>query len=230
MIRILLVEDEPSMILALEDDLRREGYAVEVAADGELATRRGREGEFDLILLDIMLPKRNGFEVCRDLRRSGVKAPILMLTALAHEAEKVVGLDSGADDYLTKPYGASELRARIRALLRRAGADSAAILRFGDCELDTQRCELRRHGAAVELTPLEFKLLAAFARRPGRMLSRQQLLDSAWGRDTHITERAVDNQVTNLRKKIEADPEHPRYLVSIRGLGYRFDGDGVTER
>jgi two-component system alkaline phosphatase synthesis response regulator PhoP len=229
MTRILLVEDEPSIVLVLEDDLRREGYEVEVAGDGETALRRGREGDFDLILLDVMLPRKDGFEVCRELRRGGVETPVLMLTALAHESEKVVGLDSGADDYVTKPYGARELRARIRALLRRREAGRRGVVRFGECELDTERCELRRAGVAVDLTPLEYKLLAVFARRQGRLLSRQQLLDAAWGRGTHITERAVDNQVTNLRKKMEPDPERPRFLVSVRGLGYRFDGEAVTE-
>jgi len=222
--RILIVEDEASLALALEDDLRREGYAVRVVADGETAAREGASERWDLILLDVMLPRKDGFEVCRDLRRAGIQTPILMLTAKAHEAEKVMGLELGADDYVTKPYSARELRARIKALLRRSGADTAATYAFGDAELDFARCELRRAGQPVELTPLEYKLLAAFVRRPGRVLTRQQLLDEVWGSETFVTERVVDNQVTNLRKKIEPDPDRPRYIVNLRGLGYRFDG------
>ncbi len=224
MTRILIVEDEASIALALEDDLRREGYQVEVVADGETASRRARSEEWDLILLDVMLPRRDGFEVCRDLRHAGVRTPILMLTAKTHEAEKVMGLELGADDYVTKPYSARELRARIKALLRRNAPQAEEVCRFGDIELDFARCELRRGGKAVELSALEFRLLAAFARRPGRVLTRQQLLDEVWGPGTFVTERVVDNQVANLRKKIEPDPEHPHYLINLRGLGYRFDG------
>jgi DNA-binding response OmpR family regulator len=222
--RILIVEDEASLALALEDDLRREGYAVRVVADGETAAREGAAERWDLILLDVMLPRKDGFEVCRDLRRAGIQTPILLLTARAHEAEKVMGLELGADDYVTKPYSARELRARIKALLRRSGADTATTYTFGDAELDFARGELRRAGQPVDLTPLEYKLLAAFARRPGRVLTRQQLLDEVWGSETFVTERVVDNQVTNLRKKIEPDPDRPRYIVNLRGLGYRFDG------
>jgi DNA-binding response OmpR family regulator len=221
--RILVVEDEASIALALEDDLRREGYQVEVAGDGETASRRARSEQWDLILLDVMLPRKDGFEVCRDLRHAGIGTPILLLTARTHEAEKVMGLELGADDYVTKPYSARELRARIKALLRRKAQETPEVCRFGDAELDFVRCELRRGGETVELTALEFKLLAAFVRRPGRVLTRQQLLDEVWGSGTFVTERVVDNQVTNLRKKIEPDPLHPRYLVNLRGLGYRFD-------
>jgi DNA-binding response OmpR family regulator len=221
--RILVVEDEASIALALEDDLRREGYHVELAGDGETAGRRARSEPWDLILLDVMLPRKDGFEVCRDLRQAGIETPILLLTARTHEAEKVMGLELGADDYVTKPYNARELRARIKALLRRRPAETPEVCRFGDAELDFVRCELRRGGKTVELTALEFKLLAAFVRRPGRVLTRQQLLDEVWGSGTFVTERVVDNQVTNLRKKIEPDPAHPRYLINLRGLGYRFD-------
>ena len=222
--RILVVEDEGSIALALGDDLRREGYQVEVATDGETASRRAQSELWDLILLDVMLPRKDGFEVCRELRHAGVKTPILLLTAKTHEAEKVMGLELGADDYVTKPYSARELRARIKALLRRSDPGTGEVYRFGDSELDFARCELRRSGNAVELTALEYKLLAAFVRLRGRVLTRQQLLDEVWGPGTFVTERVVDNQVTNLRKKIEPDPEHPRYLVNLRGLGYRFDG------
>ena len=227
--RILIVEDEPSIALALEDDLRREGYTTEVVGDGDTAVRRAVSNEFDLILLDVMLPGRDGFDVCREARRAGVGAPIVMLTARTQEAEKVLGLESGADDYVTKPYSARELRARIRAHLRRRARDESDVYRFGDAELDLTRCELRRGGRPVELSALEFKLLAAFVRRAGRLLTRAQLLDEVWGPGTNVTDRVVDNQVTNLRKKIEPDPEHPRYLIALRGLGYRFDAEGMTE-
>ena len=228
--RILIVEDEPSIALALEDDLRREGYETEVVGDGDAAARRAISQGFDLILLDVMLPKKDGFEVCREVRRAGVGTPIIMLTAKTQEAEKVLGLELGADDYVTKPYRARELRARVKAHLRRGSAGNAEVYRFGDAELDFARCELRRNGKAVELSALEFKLLSAFVRRSGRLMTREQLLDEVWGRGTHVTDRVVDNQVNNLRKKIEPEPDRPRYLVALRGLGYRFDGDGLTER
>ena len=227
--RILIVEDEPSIALALEDDLRREGYQTELATDGDTAERRARSRDFDLILLDVMLPGQDGFEVCRQVRRAGVDTPIVLLTARAQEAEKVLGLEAGADDYVTKPYSARELRARIKAHLRRSAGQASEVHRFGDAELDFGRCELRRGGKVVDLSALEFKLLSAFVKRSGRLLSRAQLLDEVWGSGTHVTDRVVDNQVTNLRKKIEPDPERPRYLIALRGLGYRFDGEGVTE-
>ena len=224
MTRILVVEDEPGIALALEEDFKSEGYEVEVVEDGETASRRAREENFDAILLDLMLPRKDGYEVCRELRRAGVATPILMLTAKTHEAEKVLGLELGADDYVTKPYSPRELRARIKAVLRRTTGDLPAVYRFGDAEVDFGRRELRRAGLPIETTPLEFKLLEAFVHRPGRVLSRQQLLDAAWGREVYVTDRVVDNQVNHLRCKIEPDPSHPRYLISIRGIGYRFDG------
>jgi DNA-binding response OmpR family regulator len=230
MSRILIVEDEPSIALALEEDLRHEGYETQVVSDGDAAVERGAAGALDLILLDVMLPGRDGFEVCRELRRIGIDTPIVLLTARTQEAEKVLGLEAGADDYVTKPYSPRELRARVKAHLRRSARQLGDVFRFGDTELDFTRCELRRSGKAVDLSALEFKLLTAFVKRSGRLLTRTQLLDEVWGRDTHVTDRVVDNQVTNLRKKIEPNPDRPRYLVSLRGLGYRFDGDGMTDR
>ncbi|MBL8294248.1 MAG: response regulator transcription factor [Bryobacterales bacterium] len=231
MSRILIVEDDRAIAIALEDDLRLEGYEVEVARDGEAAIRCAREVAFDLILLDVMLPKKDGFDVCRELRRTGVTSMILLLTARTAESEKVLGLDLGADDYLTKPYSPRELRARIRALLRRTAQDTSGtgVVRFGDCELDSTRGELRRAGKAVATTPLEFKLLGLMARRAGRVLTRRVLIDEVWGKETAITERVVDNQIASLRKKIEPSPETPRYLKSVRGIGYRFDPEGLTE-
>ena len=223
--RILVVEDEPAIALGLEDDLRMEGYDVEVARDGVTGSERGQGGTFDLIILDVMLPHKDGFEVCREVRRAGIRIPILMLTAKARETEKVMGLELGADDYVTKPFGTKELRARIKALLRRANGESDPdIFRFGDVEVDFARGEVRRNGLAVDLTPIEFKLLGLFIRARGRVLSRDQLIDGVWGKDAFTSARIVDNHIANLRRKIEEDPAEPVYLRNVRGLGYRFDG------
>ena len=224
MTRILLVEDDTDLAFSLEDDLKTEGYEVEIAPDGETASRRGRTGEWDLILLDIVLPQKDGFEVCRDLRRAGIRTPVIMLTAKTHEAEKIMGLDLGADDYITKPFSPRELRARIRALLRRTEAPPADVYAFGNVEVDFARGEIRREKQTIEATALELKLLKAFVNKRGRILSRSQLLDAAWGDQTFVTDRVVDSHVMELRRKIEPDPAKPRYLVSVRGLGYRFDG------
>jgi DNA-binding response OmpR family regulator len=222
--RILVVEDEPGIAFALEADLQTEGYDVTVTRRGDDAVRLANSEPFALILLDVMLPGKDGFEVCRELRRAGVATPIILLTARAHEAEKVMGLELGADDYVTKPFSPRELRARIKAVLRRgAPAAVAEIFRFDDAEVDFARCEVRRGGAAIELSALEFKLLAAFVRNRGRVLSREQLLDAAWGRGVALNDRVVDNHIVALRRKIEPDPAHPRYFLNVRGMGYRFD-------
>ena len=222
--RILVVEDERDIALGLEVDLTSHGYEVETVRDGEAAARRGREPGWDLILLDLMLPRKDGYEVCQQLRQAGVRTPIIMLTARTHEAEKIMGLDLGADDYVTKPFSPRELRSRIKAVLRRTAEESAGVYRFGDCEVDFDRGEVRRGGSRVDITALEFRLLSAFIRRRGRVLSRQQLIDASWGPDTSITDRVVDTHVLNLRKKIEPEPAKPRFLASVRGMGYRFDG------
>jgi DNA-binding response OmpR family regulator len=223
MTRILVVEDEPGIALGLRNDLTLEGYEVEVAGDGETASRRGREGSFDLIQLDVMLPKRDGFAVCRDLRRAGVKTPVILLTAHAQEAEKVLGLELGADDYVTKPFSPLELCARVKAVLRRTSSESQQLFRFGAIELDFARCTAKRAGAAVDLTPLEFKVLSTLVHARGRLLTRDQLIAQVWGVGVSITDRVVDNHILNLRRKLEATPAEPRYLVSVRGLGYRFE-------
>jgi len=223
MARILVVEDEPSLALGLQEDLSIEGYEVVVARDGEEALQRASAGGFDLVVLDVMLPKKDGFEVCRQLRREGAKVPILMLTARAQESDKVLGLEIGADDYVTKPFSGRELRARIKALLRRTAADVADVYRFGDVEVDFARCELRRAGEVVEVTPVEIKMLAAFVRQRGRTLTRDQILNDVWGSGTFVTDRVVDSHVVNLRRKIEPVAAEPRHLVSVRGIGYRFD-------
>jgi DNA-binding response OmpR family regulator len=226
MSRILIVEDEPGIAFALENDLQTEGYEVAVVADGVEAVRRARSEPFDLILLDVMLPNKDGFEVCRELRRGGLSTPILMLTAKTQEAEKILGLDLGADDYVTKPFSPRELRARIRAMLRRGAAptDGAEVHRFGRCELDLARFELRREGNRMEATHTELKLLTAFIRARGRVLTREHLLEAVWGAGVYVTDRVVDNHIVALRKKIEDDPTAPRHLISVRGVGYRFDG------
>jgi two-component system alkaline phosphatase synthesis response regulator PhoP len=221
--RILVVEDDSAIAFGLQVDLRGEGYDVEIASDGEKALQLTRRENFDLILLDVMLPRKDGFEVCRELRLGGTKTPIIMLTAKVQEAEKVMGLELGADDYVTKPFSPRELRARVKAALRRTAGDELQTYRFGDLEVDFARGELRRCGSPVELTALEFKLLATFIRNRGRLLSRSQLLDLVWGHDTFVTDRVVDNHVVALRKKIEPDRSRPLYLLSIRGMGYRFD-------
>jgi DNA-binding response OmpR family regulator len=227
--RILIVEDEPDLVLSLEEDLRRQGYQTEVASDGEQGLRMGKQNGWDLILLDVMLPKMDGFDVAHELRRAGLKTPIIMLTARTQEAEKELGLDSGADDYVTKPFSVRELRARIRAQLRRGSWETGEIFRFGDCEVDFDRAELRRAGRTVEITPQELRLLEVFARNLGRVLSRDQLIEGAWGQGTAITDRAVDTHVFNLRKKIEAVPSEPKFLIGVRGLGYRFENRTLTE-
>jgi DNA-binding response OmpR family regulator len=223
MARILIVEDEPDIALGLQLDLRDEGYDVEIAADGEQASRRAKESGWDLILLDVMLPFKDGFEVCRDLRRAKIRTPVLMLTAKAQEAEKVMGLDMGADDYVTKPFSRRELRARIRALLRRATPDPAPVQRVGDCELDFARAELRRKGERFDLTRLELKMLELFVRSPGRVITRTQIIDEVWGQDVYVTDRVVDTHIVKLRRKIEPDSAEPRHIVSVRGIGYRFE-------
>ena len=229
MTRILVVEDEPGIAFALEADLKMEGYQVELAEDGSTAARRAQAESFDLILLDVMLPNKDGFEVCRELRRAGVRTPIILLTACTHEAEKVMGLEVGADDYVTKPFSHRELRARIKALLRRTAGQVPEVFRFGDVEVDFSRGELRRGGRPVETTQLEFKLLTALVSNRGRLLSRNQILDAVWGSGTFVTDRVVDNHVLALRRKIEPDPQQPRYLISVRGMGYRFEGQRQTE-
>ncbi len=221
--RILVVEDEPDIALGLRQDLQLEGYEVEVADDGEQALGCAEKGAFDLILLDVMLPGKDGFAVCRELRRSGVRTPIILLTAKRSEAEKVLGLELGADDYVTKPFSPMELRARIKAVLRRRSSDSPDLVRFADFEVDFERFELRCAGKTVDLTPIEFKLLATFVRNPRAVLSRQQLLNKVWGRDVYVTDRVVDTHIGNLRRKIEANPDEPAFIVSVRGFGYRFE-------
>jgi DNA-binding response OmpR family regulator len=224
MVRILIVEDESNIAFALEADLRMEGYATTVVANGADGLRRASADRFDLILLDVMLPGKDGFDVCRELRRAGVRTPIILLTARSHEAEKVMGLELGADDYVTKPFHGRELRARIKAVLRRTADDDADVVRLGDdIEVDFARGEVPRGPTPVDMSALEFKILSAFVRSRGRLLSRQQLIDAAWGPSVALSDRVVDNHIVSLRRKIEANPAEPRLLVNVRGLGYRLE-------
>jgi DNA-binding response OmpR family regulator len=222
--KILIVEDDKDIALGLEEDLTHHGFQIETVGDGEKAISRGKEGQWDLIILDLMLPRKDGFEVCKKLRQEGIKTPIIMLTAKTHEAEKIFGLEIGADDYITKPFSPRELRARIQAVLRRSAGETSDIYQFGDYEVNFDRGEVLRSGKPVGLSALEFRLLTAFIRRRGRVLNREQLIDAAWDPATIITERVVDTHILNLRKKIEPVPEKPRYIVSVRGMGYRFEG------
>jgi DNA-binding response OmpR family regulator len=224
MAKILIVEDDKDIALGLEEDLTHHGFQVETVGDGEKALRRSRECHWDLIILDLMLPRKDGFEVCKELRQHGIRTPIIMLTAKTHEAEKIFGLEIGADDYITKPFSPRELRARIHAVLRRTSEESLETYQFGDCEVDFDRGEVRRSGKPIDLSALEFRILTAFIRRRGRVLSREQLIDDAWGPAIIVTERVVDTHVLNLRKKIEPIPAKPRYICSVRGMGYRFEG------
>jgi DNA-binding response OmpR family regulator len=224
--RILVVEDEPTIATGLQDDLEQEGYAVEVVNDGGVAIKRIREGEFDLVLLDVMLPGADGFTVCREARMKGVRTPIVMLTAKGQEVDKVVGLELGADDYVTKPFSPRELLARIKAVLRRAREDpnTSGIFHFADITVDFERFEILRGGKKIDLTATEFKMLRTFLDHRGQVLSIDEMLREVWGKDVFLTDRVIYTHVNNLRNKIEENPRNPRLLVSVRGIGYRFDG------
>ena len=224
MSKILVVEDEPDIAMGLEEDLTAHGHAVTIARDGDAALTRATGEPWDVIILDLRLPRRDGLDVCRELRRRGIKTPVIMLTARTQEADKILGLELGADDYVTKPFSAAELRARIKAVMRRFEDDRTGVYRFGDCEVDFDRAEVRRDGRPVDVTALEFRLLGLFIRRRGRVFTREQLIDQVWGDHVHIGDRVVDTHILNLRKKIEPVPVEPRFVVSVRGVGYRFDG------
>jgi two-component system alkaline phosphatase synthesis response regulator PhoP len=229
--RILLVEDEPGLVLTLTDRLRSEGYAVESARTGDEALKKAAASAFDLVILDVMLPGRSGFDVCRELRgrRSGsASVPILFLTARGEVADKVVGLKLGGDDYLTKPFDMMELTARIEALLRRSDAapetPSSFSYAFGEVEVDFRKAEVTRGGRPIELSALEFKLLKYFIENRGATLSRDELLNRVWGYESMPYSRTVDVHVSGLRQKIEPNPSRPQYVVTVHKLGYRFLG------
>lgn len=228
--RILLVEDELGLVMTLTDRLTSEGYAVEAAHDGETGLARATSEPFDLIILDIMLPHRGGFEVCRDLRQRGVRTPIIMLTARGQITDKVVGLKLGADDYVTKPFEMMELLARVEAQLRRSsvlgvgGALPIEVYQFGDIRVDFRRAEAYRGQDVVELSAKEFKLLRYLIEHRGAALSRDELLNEVWGYDAAVSTRTVDVHVAWLRQKLEANQRHPQFILTIHGLGYKFSG------
>jgi two-component system alkaline phosphatase synthesis response regulator PhoP len=225
--RILLVEDELGLALTLEDRLSAEGYAVEVARDGEAGLQRGSAEPFDLVLLDVMLPKKSGFDVCQELRAARPRLPVLMLTARGQIEDKVVGLKLGADDYLVKPFHMSELVARVEALLRRsapAQAGAASVFEFGDVSVDFRKAEVTVDGKPVELSARELQLLRYFLEHKGATLTRQELLDAVWGWNVTSSTRTVDVHVAGLRKKLERDPREPRYILTLHGIGYKFAG------
>lgn len=221
--RILLVEDDPSLVLALSDRLESDGYRIDCVKDGEAGIKHAIKGTYDLILLDVMLPGKSGFEVCKELRRRGVETRILMLTARAQLSDKVEGLDLGADDYLTKPFELSELLARIKALLRRSfSRKRLETFRFGKVEIDFVSAEVIRDGVPVKLSALEFQLLQHLIENEGVLLSRNELLDAVWGVDAMPSTRTVDVHIAWLRQKLELEPHNPRFIQTVRGLGYKF--------
>jgi two-component system, OmpR family, alkaline phosphatase synthesis response regulator PhoP len=225
--RILLVEDEPGLVLTLTDRLMSEGYTVETARDGETGFELASSESFDLILLDVMLPRKNGFDVCRDLRQRGIHTTIIMLTARGQVVDKVVGLKLGADDYVTKPFEMIELLARIEAHLRRSPTtpdSTPEIYQFGSVRVDFRRAEVERDGLPVELSAREFKLLCHFIEHRGTALSRDELLDEVWGYNSMPSTRTVDVHIAWLRQKLEPNPRHPQYIVTVHGLGYKFVG------
>lgn len=225
--RILLVEDEPGLVLTLTDRLSGEGYHVETAPDGEAGLERAIGEPFDLVLLDVMLPKMNGFDLCRALRQRGVDTPVIMLTARGQVVDKIVGLKLGADDYLTKPFETAELLARIEARLRRAPPATmaaAGMYRFGAVEVDFRRAEVTRNGTSLDLSAREFQLFRYFIEHRGATLSREELLNEVWGYHAMPSTRTVDVHVAWLRQKIEPNPRHPQFILTIHGLGYKFVG------
>ncbi len=222
--RILLVDDETSIQTLLTYPLRKEGYEVVSANDGREALDRFAESRFDLVVLDVMMPRLDGIEVCRRLRERS-QVPIIMLTARAEEVDKVLGLEIGADDYITKPFSVREFRSRVKAALRRTqmmGGSAEEAIVDGDLELDFSRRSVRVRGEAASLTYVEFEILAALARTPGRVFDRETLLERVWGDSAYRDPRTVDVHIRHLREKIEAEPRQPEFLLTVRGAGYRF--------
>ena len=224
MTRILIVEDDPAILRGLVDNLTYESYEVIAAADGEAGYRLVQEQNPDLIVLDLMLPKLSGYELCRKVRDEGIATPILMLTARGEEGDRVVGLDLGADDYVTKPFSVRELLARIRALLRRARPIKRLPdeLRFDNIAVDFRRYEARKGDQTVDMTRKEFGVLRLLAARPGEVVTRDELLNEVWGYENYPTTRTIDNHIAMLRAKLEDEPAAPRYLQTVHGVGYKL--------
>jgi DNA-binding response OmpR family regulator len=221
---VLIIEDDPTMLRGLADNYRYEGYKVVTAADGRRGLDEALDGRPDLVILDIMLPKVNGYEICRLVRKAGLDMPIIMLTAKGQESDIVLGLNLGADDYVTKPFSIKELLARSAAFLRRRRQGQQDVRHFGDFTLDVASRRLTCAGEEIALTPKEFALLAYMAAKAGRALTRDDILRAVWGYSVFVTSRSVDRCVNTLRKKIEADPARPRLLTTVREIGYRFEG------
>jgi DNA-binding response OmpR family regulator len=224
MTRLLVIEDDPAILRGLTDNLRFEAYDVVTAPDGETGYRLIHESRPDLIVLDLMLPNMSGYDVCRRVRREGITTPIVMLTARGEESDRILGLDLGADDYITKPFSIRELLARVRAVLRRTRPAPAVIdqLRVDDVTVDFRKYETRKGGVTVELTRKEYGLLRLLVQRAGEVVSRSELLDEVWGYDATPTTRTVDNHVASLRAKLETDPAEPRHLITVFGVGYKW--------
>ena len=220
---ILIVEDDPSMLTGLKDNFEFKGYRVLTAADGEKGLDAALNATPDLIILDIMLPKINGYEICRLIRAEGLEMPVIMLTAKGEESDVVLGLNIGADDYVTKPFSISELLARSAAFLRRTKKEVEEVIEFGALRLDRAARRLTRAGEEIELSPKEFSLLLYFVEKSGRALTRDEILNAVWGYDCIVTSRSVDRFVTTLRNKIEPDPATPVFIHTVRQVGYRFD-------
>jgi two-component system, OmpR family, alkaline phosphatase synthesis response regulator PhoP len=224
--RLLLVEDEPGLVLTLTDRLVREGYAVESSTDGESALARASSEPFDLMLLDVMLPRMNGFDVLRELRRRSIETPVILLTARGQVVDKVVGLKLGADDYVTKPFEMMELVARIEAKLRRTPPTLHPVegYQFGDIRVNFRKAEVTKDREPLDLSAREFQLLRYFIEHRGATLTREELLNEVWGYNAMPSTRTVDVHVAWLRQKIEPTPKHPKYILTIHGLGYKFAG------
>ena len=224
MTTVLAIEDDPAILRGLSDNLRFEGYEVLTATDGETGYNLQRQHKPDLIVLDLMLPRMSGFEFCRKLRGERVQTPILMLTARSEEPDRVLGLDLGADDYVTKPFSVRELMARVRALLRRSQprSDMPDELRFGGIEVDFRSYEARSNGAPVEMTRKEFAILRYLASRAGEVVSRDDLLNEVWGYESYPSSRTVDNHVASLRAKLERNSPEPEHIRTVHGVGYKF--------
>lgn len=229
-VRILIVEDEAPILIPLVENLRYEGYQVESVSNGATGLSKALENEYDLIILDIVLPDMDGFEICKRIREVDAFTPIVMLTARTQEFEKIYGLRSGADDYVTKPFSPRELMARIEALLRRSrqgnGKAASEILQFGDVEINFNACEARKAGLPVSLTALQFALIRFFAKHPRDAVKRDNILDEVWGKDIFVTPRTVDTHIKQLRKKLEDDPANPHHFLTVHGIGYKFIPDG----
>jgi two-component system alkaline phosphatase synthesis response regulator PhoP len=223
MTRILIVEDDPAMSVALRDGFEFEKYGVEMASDGEEGLRLAQRGDHDLMILDVMLPKKSGLDVCRDLRKNGSATPIIMLTARGQEIDKIVGLKLGADDYVTKPFSFMELLARVEAVLRRTSRTAAGDeYEFGDVKLDFRTYQASKSAAAIELTPREFRILRYFIDHADEVVTRESLLNHVWGYDSSAFTRTVDTHMARLRQKIENTPSEPRHLITVHRVGYKF--------